>query len=155
VLPEQTEVPVLVFPSGAVYTGIMQELMALESAAMDRWRRGDPWGFTEICAEEVTYFDSGTPGRLNGLKALKAEYEKRAGKIHYDAMEFIDPKVLVHGDAAVLFYRFFSTRLSPYGSITSRTPWNCTEVYARQGETWKIVHTHWSLINGQRRNAPK
>ena len=154
-LPERTEVPVLVSPSGAVYTGIMQELMALESAAMDRWRRGDPWGFTEISAEEVTYFDSGTLGRLNGLKALQAEYEKRVGKIHYDVMEFIDPKVLVHGDAAVLFYRFFSTRLSPDGSIASRTPWNCTEVYARQGETWKIVHTHWSLINGQRRNTPK
>jgi len=30
-------------------------------------------------------------------------------------MEFIYPKIRVHGDAALLFYRFFSTHLNPDG----------------------------------------
>lgn len=124
-------------------------ILSLENGAMERWRKGDPWGFTDISAPEVTYFDTGTPKRLDGLEALKAEYAKREGKIHYDVMEFIDPKVQVHGDAAVLFYRFFSTHLNPDGSIASRTPWNCTEVFFKIKGKWKIVHTHWSYINGQ------
>jgi ketosteroid isomerase-like protein len=149
-LPASTEVPIPVLMSKKEYEGVSCELMALESAAMERWRKGDPWGFTDISAPEVTYFDTGTPKRLDGLEALKAEYAKRVGKIHYDTMEFIDPKVQVHGDAAVLTYRFFSTHLNPDGSIAYRTPWNCTEVFSRMDGKWKIVHTHWSYINGQR-----
>ena len=146
--PDAVEVPVPVGLKPATYSGVPGELMTLEMAAMERWRKGDPWGFTEISAPPVTYFDSGTPQRLDGLDALKAEYAKRVGKIRYDAMDFVAPVAQVHGDAAVLFYRFFDTHLAPDGSIRHRTAWNCTEVYARVGGHWKIVHTHWSLING-------
>jgi ketosteroid isomerase-like protein len=133
--------------------GAAAELLALEAGAMARWRRGDPSGFSEISASEVTYFDSGTPARLNGLNELKAEYKKRENKIAYEVMDFIDPLVRICGDSALLFYRFFSTTLNPDGSVKSRTPWNCTEVFARQDGQWRIVHTHWSLIQGQRRDG--
>ena len=148
--PERTEVPVSVDLKKMEYEGVLGEVMALESAAMERWRRGDPGGFTDISAPGVTYFDTGTPKRLDGLDALKAEYETRVGKIHYDVMEFIDPSVQVHGDAAVLTYRFFSTRIHANGSIASRTPWNCTEVFSKVDGEWRIIHTHWSFINGKR-----
>ena len=149
-LPDRIEVPVLVEPSKGPYDGVLGEIMGLESAAMERWRKGDPWGFTDISAQEVTYFDTSTPKRLDGLEALRAEYAKRVGKIQYDVMEFIDPKIQVHGDAAVLFYRFFDTHINPDGSIAYRIPWNCTEVYSKIDGKWRIVHTHWSYINGQR-----
>jgi ketosteroid isomerase-like protein len=130
--------------------GAAGELMRLEAGAMERWRKGDPFGFLEISAPEVTYFDTGTPTRLDGLDQLTAEYETRTGKIHYDVMEFIEPRIQTYGDTAVLFYRFFSTVLNPDGTVKSRTPWNCTEVYAKRDGAWKIVHTHWSYINGVR-----
>jgi ketosteroid isomerase-like protein len=149
-LPERVEVPIPLEFSPREFTGVLGQVMALESAAMERWRKGDPWGFIEISAPDVTYFDTGTPQRLNGLDALKAEYAQRVGTIHYDVMEFIAPMIQVHGDLAVLTYRFFSTRLNPDGSISSRTPWNCSEVFARSAGRWKIIHTHWSLINGER-----
>jgi hypothetical protein len=41
--------------------------------AMERWRKGDPWGFIEISAPEVTYFDTGTPHASTAGK-LAAEY---------------------------------------------------------------------------------
>jgi ketosteroid isomerase-like protein len=149
-LPGGVEVPIPVELFPREYDGLLGELMALESAAMERWRQGDPWGFTELCAPDVTYFDTGTPQRLNGLEALKAEYAAREGQIHYDVMEFIDPRVQSHGDMAVLLYRFFSTTLNPDGSISRRTPWNCSEVFARIECQWRIIHTHWSFIRGER-----
>jgi len=124
-------------------------IISLEKGAVERWRKGDVWGWTEISDEDVTYFDTGTSKRIDGLEALKREYAKRVGKIRYDVKEFLDPKILVHGDAAVLFYRFFSTYLNPDGSIAGRIPWNCTEVYAKTDGKWKIVHTHWSFIKGE------
>ena len=149
-LPESVQVPVPVQLSRKEYDGILGEVMALESAAMERWRKGDPWGFIEISAAEVTYFDTGTPQRLNGREALKAEYAQREGKIFYDVMDFIDPRVQVCGELAVLAYRFLSTCLNPDGSVSNRTPWNCTEVFVRIEGQWKIVHTHWSYIKGER-----
>lgn len=147
--PETVEVPVLVSTVAKTPDGVLGELMTLEAKAMERWRKGDPWGFTEISSSAVTYFDSGTPHRLNGLSALKEEYGRRVGKIRYDVMEFLEPTVQVHGGAAVLFYRFHSTRLRSDGSVEFRIPWNCTEVYAKSEGSWRIVHTHWSLINGR------
>jgi ketosteroid isomerase-like protein len=149
-LPESLEVPVPVELIPQKYEGVLGELITLESAAMERWRKGDPWGFIELYAPEVTYFDTGTPQRLNGLEAMRAEYEQREGKIHYDVMEFIAPCVQAHGDMAVLTYRFFSTQLNPDGSIASRTPWNCSEIYARMDGKWRIIHNHWSFIKGER-----
>lgn len=149
-LSGSVEIPVPVHPTPKEYEGVAGELMALEAAAMERWRKGDPWGFTDISAPEVTYFDTGTPQRINGLEALKAEYAQREGKIFYDVMDFIDPQVQVCGNLAVLVYRFLSTRLNRDGSVASRTPWNCTEVFERIDGQWKIIHTHWSLIKGER-----
>ncbi len=149
-LPESIEIPHRVEISPKTWEGVAGELITLERNAMERWRKGDPWDFIEISDPDVSYFDTGTPSRLDGLKALKAEYTKREGKIHYDVMEFIDPKVQVHEDAAVLSYRFFSTKLNPDGSIASRIPWNCTEVFFKKDGKWRIIHTHWSFINGER-----
>jgi ketosteroid isomerase-like protein len=149
-VPEVVEVPVTVRPGSLKYEGVLGELMLLESAAMERWRKGDPWGFIELSAPDVTYFDTGTPQRINGRDVLAAEYKLREGKIFYDVMDFIDPCVQAYGDLAVLFYRFFSTRLDPDGSVAFRTPWNCSEIFVRMDGSWKIIHTHWSHIRGER-----
>jgi ketosteroid isomerase-like protein len=149
-VPDQVEVPLPVLSTKIEYAGVLGELMQLESAAMQRWRMGDPWGFVELYAPQVTYFDTGTPLRINGREALRAEYQQREGKIFYEVMDFIEPWGLVSGDMAVLFYRFLSTRLNPDGSIASRTPWNSTEIYARLEGSWKIIHNHWSHIHGER-----
>lgn len=149
-LPETVEIPLPVQRQPKAADGVLGEVLALESAAMERWRKGDPWGFIEISAPEVTYFDTGTPQRINGRDALKAEYAQREGKIFYDVMDFVDPQVRVCGDMAVLAYRFLSTRLNPDGSVAQRTPWNCTEIFVRLDGQWKIIHTHWSLIHGER-----
>jgi ketosteroid isomerase-like protein len=146
-LPESLEVPLPVQLSQQDHPGVLGQVMALESAAMERWRKGDPWGFIDLYAPDATYFDTGTPQRLIG-QALRAELAKRRGQIFYDVMEFIAPSVQVLGDLAVLFYRFFSTRLNPDGSIASRIPWNCSEVYARIDGNWRILHNHWSFIHG-------
>jgi ketosteroid isomerase-like protein len=149
-VPDLVEIPLPVHSTKIEYDSVMGELMRLESAAMERWRKGDPWGFVELYAPQVTYFDTGTPQRINGREALSAEYRQREGKIFYEVMDFIEPWVLVCGDLAVLFYRFLSTRLNPDGSIASRTPWNSTEIYVRMAGSWKIIHNHWSHIRGER-----
>jgi ketosteroid isomerase-like protein len=149
-LPVSLEVPLPVELEKPVYTGVLRDVMAVETEAMQRWRKGDPWGFIDTFDPEVTYFNPTTPARITGREALKAEYARREGKIHYDVMEFIDPKVLVYGDLAVLVFRYFSTNLQPSGAIASRTPWFCTKIYRHNVSAWQLAHNHWSFIRGER-----
>jgi ketosteroid isomerase-like protein len=149
-LGKDIEIPLPVNTSRVSYEGVLAEVMVLESAAMERWRRGDPYGFLELYAPGVTYFDTGTSQRINGIEAMRDELKQREGKIFYDVMDFVDPFVQVSGDLAVLVYRFLSTVLNTDGSVAYRIPWNCTEIYQRMQGSWKIIHNHWSFIQGER-----
>ena len=120
------------------------KIIALERAALDRWGKGDPDGFLEISAPDVSYFDPFTERRLDGIAALRALYDQIRGKIKVDRDEIINPRVQVLGDTAVLTIQFVS-----HGS-EGAMHWNCTEVYRSFGDAWKIVHTHWSFTKPAR-----
>ena len=120
------------------------EVIALERGALDRWGKGDPQGFLETYAPEITYFDAGTGRRLDGLAAMTDYYRPIAGKIKVSRYEMIGPKVQRHGDVAVLTYNLRSEGVQPDGkSVAAR--WNSTSVYVRTGREWKVAHSHWSL----------
>lgn len=115
-------------------------LIDLEQRALERWCRGDPSGFLEISAPDVVYFDPFLERRLDGLEALTAYYENLRGKISATRHEMLHPLVQVVGDAAVLTFNFHS-----WGGNEDQYRWNCTEVYRREGERWRIIQTHWSF----------
>jgi hypothetical protein len=117
---------------------ISSTIIAMECAALDRWIRGDPAGFLEICAPDVVYFDPYRAKRVDGLEALRALYRELWGQIHLDRFELLNPLVQVVGEAAVLTFNYVSWR----GEEEFR--WNCTEVYRRDGNRWQIIQTHWS-----------
>ncbi len=120
------------------------DVVSLERAALDRWGKGDPNGFLETYAPEITYFDPGVERRLDGHVAMTDYYRPFAGKIKVLRYEMIDPKVQRHGDVAVLTYNLRSEAVQPDDKqVTVR--WNSTSVYAQIGGQWKIIHSHWSL----------
>lgn len=61
------------------------------------------------------------------------------GQFHLDRWEWLNPKALVWGDAAVLAYNFVGYAQG------NESRWNCTEVYGRAGSVWRIIQTHWSI----------
>ncbi len=124
---------------------VAAEIVAMETAALERWLSGDPSGFLEISGEDVVYFDPFLDRRLDGLTALTAYYEALRGKISAARYEILNPKAQVFSDAVALTFNFVS-----WGGGGDAMRWNCTEVYARRGEKWKIVQTHWSFTGGRR-----
>src|SRR5438046_9736930 len=102
-------------------------IIALEKAALDRWGKGDPQGYLETYAPEITYFDPSREKRGDGIQAMKDYYAPIAGKIKVDRYELIDPKVQHLGDVAVLSYQLLSHAIMPNGApLTIR--WNSTKV---------------------------
>jgi ketosteroid isomerase-like protein len=125
--------------SSAPQADIAARIIAMERAALDRWGEGDPDGYLEISADDVVYFDPGTARRLNGIAELRALYDQFRGKIRIDHFEIVDPNVQVDGNVAVLTFNFVSR-----GS-EGEMRWNTTEVYRRDKDDWRIIHTHWSF----------
>ena len=121
---------------------VAEEILAMERAGLSRWGKGDPSGFIEICAPEATYFDPYLGRRIDGLKRLREYYESLAGKIHIDRYELVNPKVQVHGDAAILTFNYVSYSKAELTVPDAR--WNCTEVYVLVDGRWRIMQTHWS-----------
>ncbi len=54
---------------------IAKHILALERAALDRWGKGDPNGYLEISADDVSYFDPFVGQRLDGIQSLTKWYD--------------------------------------------------------------------------------
>jgi hypothetical protein len=50
---------------------LSEEIIAIERSALDRWITGDPQGYLDLFAPEVTYFDPTRERRVDGLEAMK------------------------------------------------------------------------------------
>jgi len=116
------------------------QILKLEQDALTRWCNGDPSGFLEISAADVVYFDPFLEKRLDGLASLTAYYESIRGQVSAERFELINPHVHLLEDAAVLTFNFISC-----GGNEDACRWNCTEVFRRSNEAWKLIQTHWSF----------
>ena len=126
---------------------VFNEVIARERTALDRWVTGDPDGYLDILAPEVTYFDPYQEKRTDGLDAMVALLGPiRNVKLPFTEprYEMIDPKVQRYGDVALLTFNLVN-----YGKVSGQPEtvlarWNSTQVYRRIDGQWKIIHSHWS-----------
>ena len=113
-------------------------ILSLEHKAMDGWMTGDPEPTLAIADPEISYFHVMTEKRLDGLPAVKALFEQYRGTPLFESYEMTDAKVVTGGDIAVLTYQLVFQR----SGATNR--WNATQVYRRNKDGWRILHSHWS-----------
>lgn len=122
------------------HENIATKIIALETAALEKWNKGNPSGYLELYTPDFTYFDPFLEKRLDGFDKIEALYEEMRGKVRVDKYEIIEPVVQATDEMAVLTYNLISyTEETVY-------KWNCTEVYKLVANEWKIIHNHWSLI---------
>lgn len=116
------------------------KIIAMEKAALERWNKGDVWGFLEISAADVVYFDPFLEKRIDGIDQLTGLYKTIEGQVKVDRYEMTNPRVQATDNMAVLTFNLISY------SGTNVSKWNCTEVYRKEntGE-WKIIQSHWSF----------
>jgi ketosteroid isomerase-like protein len=122
-------------------TNISETIIALEKGALEKWNQGDPSGYLNLSANDVTYFDPAIEQRLDGLDNLKKYYEPIKRKVNASRYEMLNPKVTAMNNMAVLTFNLHTYKDDKV------SVWNCTEVYRLEPNgQWKIVHTHWSFL---------
>ena len=121
------------------------QIIRLERGALDRWGKGDPGGFLELYAADITYFDPVTAARIDGHQAMENYYRPWVGKIHVVRYEMRSPQVIVDGNMALLTYNLVNYIRDGQGTESVGSRWNSTTVYRRRDDKWKAVHSHWSF----------
>ncbi len=121
------------------------QILMLERAALDRWGKGDPGGFLDLYATEISYFDPVTATRIEGHQAMVDYYRPFIGKIQIPRYEMLNPHVVRDGNMALLTYNLVNYITDANGIESVGTRWNSTTVYQRRGDTWKAIHSHWSF----------
>ena len=121
------------------------QILRLERDALDRWGRGDPSGFLELYAADITYFDPSTEARIDGHQAMVDYYRPWAGTIEIARYEMLNPQVVVDGAMALLTYNLVNYIRDAQGIESVGSRWNSTTVYQHHGDTWKTLHSHWSF----------
>ena len=128
---------------------LTEKIIGMERAALDRWGKGDPGGYLEILAAELTYFDPFTKERVDGLAEMREYLAPITGKIHIDHYEMTNTQVQHHGDIAILTFNLVDVAKEPDSDRLMTMRWNSTEVYGRIEGAWKIVHSHWSYTKNE------
>lgn len=118
---------------------VKEQIIGMEKAALDRWKTGDTFGFVEIAADDITYFDPFLEKRVTGLKEFTDHYASFRYSFNFPGYELLNPDVQLYGDTAVLTFNFEGT-----GNDGSKNLWNATEVYHKFNDDWKLISSHWS-----------
>lgn len=120
---------------------VLEELMTRARAALDPYfAESDPSAYVALFADEATYFDPNSAGRLDG-DAYKQHFAAFKGQIPPFRYKILNPAVDLHGDTAVFT---FNVEVVDPADGTVATLWNTTEVHCRIHGGWETVHAHWS-----------
>jgi len=116
-----------------------ERIIQKEKDALDRWKKGDTFGFADIAADDITYFDPGLAIRITGIEEFRNHLSSFNGTFSFPRYELLNPVVQLYGDTGILTFNFRG-----YSEKGETDDWNTTEVYRLiQGE-WKLVSSHWS-----------
>lgn len=123
---------------------IAAQIIAREKASFEAWQRKDKAFFADFMADDSTYFSFMNPYLETDPKAnFLPKFEKYAEMFKFNDYQMYNPRVQVYGDTAILTYNS-SVSASMGGQPINYTA-KVTSVYAKQGNTWRVVHAHESV----------
>ncbi len=114
-------------------------IINIEKAALDRWKTGDTFGFIEIAAEDITYFDPGLEKRVTGKKEFHDHLASFNGTFSFPGYELRNTQVQLYDSIGILTFNF-----AGFSEDGKEDKWNTTEVYRLIEGDWKLVSSHWS-----------
>jgi ketosteroid isomerase-like protein len=126
---------------------IAAAIIAREKASVEAWQRKDKAFFADYLADDSTYFSSMNPYLETDPKVnFLPKFEQYADIIKFNDFQMYNPRVQVYGDTAVLTYNS-SVSVNMAGQTLHYTA-KATTVYVKQGNTWRVVHSHESMNPG-------
>jgi ketosteroid isomerase-like protein len=126
---------------------IANQIIAREKASVEAWRRKDKAFYADFLADDATFFDSQSPYLETDPKEnFLPKFEQYAEMFKINDFQMFNPRVQIYGDTAVLTYN--SSASVSFGGQPINYTAKVTTVYVKQGNTWRVVHTHETMNPG-------
>lgn len=121
---------------------IANHIIELEKSALDKWFKGDTSGYREIWSKNnFSYFDGLNQNRIDDYKTIeKFVLDNVEGKLFAQKYDFCNPRVQFGKDMALLTYQLYAK------TNLINMQYNCIELYQKEGDEWKVIHSTWSFI---------
>lgn len=122
---------------------IVEEIIACEKYALDKYFKGDMSGYFEIWSHDnFSYFDAGTKERADTYEEIADHLNAVvAGKMYAESYDYHFPRVQLSEDTAVLTYQLHAD------TSLIEMHYNVIEVFQKNKQNdWKVIHSTWDLI---------
>jgi len=121
---------------------VFETILGQYESALERWYRGDPFGWLELMGEEMTYFSPFMNTLIDGKSAVETIIAPIEGQIHSPGFEIKDPKLQLGDELAVFTCNL--NELDEAGALN--VGWKVTDIYRQVGDKWRLIHSHLSPI---------
>lgn len=129
--------------SGSRAEAVTEQILEFERRALEEWASGNPAGYFEGSALDMSYFDDiGAGSRIDGIEALRAYAATLQSSIPAHTFDLSNVRVQLYGSVAIMTFLYLPFDLEG----TPSTPWKATTVFRRFGEQWRRVHANWSEV---------
>ena len=123
---------------------VLNQLIAREKASFEAWQRKDKAFWSDFLADEATFFSSQSPYLDTEPKVnFLPKFEQYVEMFKLNDVQMYNPRVQVYGDTAILTYN--SAVTANFGGQPLNYTGKVTTVYVKQGNTWRVVHSHETI----------
>jgi ketosteroid isomerase-like protein len=123
---------------------VANQIIAREKASVEAWQRKDKAFWSDFLTDDATFFSSQSPYLDTEPKVnFLPKFEQYAEMFKLNDVQMYNPHVQVYGDTAILTYNN-SISASMGGQPLNYTG-KVTTVYVKQGNTWRVVHSHETM----------
>jgi ketosteroid isomerase-like protein len=128
-------------------SAVANEIIAREKASVGAWQRKDKAFWADFLADDATFFSPQSPYLDTEPKVnFLPKFEQYVEMFKINDVQMYNARVQVYGDTAILTYNnAFSGSMG--GQPVSYTG-KVTTVYVKQGNTWRVVHSHETMNPG-------
>lgn len=125
----------------------IEELVEFEKQIQWQWSSGDPTGYMEALAEDVTYFDPLAEYVVVGREAVREHFERiHTGPAGITRQEYRNETALPLGHGEVLLvFNFTTYQQDDNGDEKEFLTWNMSHLFRKTDGKWLLRHGHLSL----------
>jgi hypothetical protein len=117
--------------------------------AAEKWSTGDPMGYVEVAAPDITWSDDlAAPVPISTKEALKVYLEGFRGQIPPHKFELSEFTYQFYEDIIIVTYHYQGT----FDEVKA-PPWKVTSVYRFENGDWLSVHENWTNVKTEEQAA--
>lgn len=126
---------------------VANQVIARERASVEAWQNKNKNFFMDYLTDDATFFASENPYLETDPKVnFLPKFDQYAEQFKIVDWQMYNPRVQTYGDTAILTYN--QSAVVNFGGRMMNYTGKVTSVYVKQGNTWRVVHTHESMNPG-------